>query len=519
MALDSGLDAGCDSGNLLTLGDLLLEARLREDFCMTDLQDPGGSRKPSGRSLFVDPETGSVKRSALFLLCLAVAGLLTWWLGSDPELTPAATRGLFILLLAVLLWVTEVVPAFSVGILVIGLQIALLGDPEDGVFAKSDKDWQQFVAVLGHPLIWLFFGGFVLAAGMARCGLDRWMADKLLVRFGDRYGSVLLGVMLVTFGLSMLMSNTATTAMMLAILAPLLATLDDDDGLAKGLLLGTAIAANLGGMGSLIGSPPNAIAVGALAELAPAQDISFLQWLILGLPPALVSMLIAWQVLLRLYPSQRRVSLASTPSEGDAVPAAAATWQRSVVAGGILLTVGLWLTSAWHGVPTAAVSFVPIVLFTTTGILGTREVRTLNYDVLFLMAGGLTLGAMVTKTGLADWIVSNLPLAGTPPVALGFLFAYATALLSNFMSNTAAANIMIPLGITMAVGFESGIAVAIAFGASAAMCLPVATPPNAMIYATGRCAAGDFLRMGIILGILVPAIGIGWLILSLAWIA
>ena len=186
-----------------------------------------------------------------------------------------------------------------------------------------------------------------------------------------------------------------------------------------------------------------------------------------------------------------------------------------VVVGTMIATIGMWLTSQWHGVPTAAVSFIPIVLLTTTGILGVREIRSLSYDVLFLMAGGLALGQMVTETGLSDWIVSHLPLQGLGQAGLVLLLSYTTVVLSNFMSNTAAANILIPLGVTLASGFESSVAVGIAFGASAAMGLPVATPPNAMVYATGRCSATDFLKTGIVMGVIVPAIGAIWLWLVL----
>ena len=463
----------------------------------------------------MDPETGSPKRSAVFVGCLLLAGFLTLLVGDHPELQPAARRAFFILILSVLLWVTEAIPAFSVGILIIGLQILLLGDPEEGVFAHSDKDWEQFVAVIGHPLIWLFFGGFVLAAGMARCQLDRWLATRLLARFGERPGNVLLGVMLTTFALSMFMSNTATSAMIIAMLAPVLAGLGESDRFAKALLIGTAVAANLGGMASLIGTPPNAIAVGALAELDSSQDISFLQWLMLGFPPAVCSLLIGWQLILRLYPCRARsVSLAAGMQvESDVVESPG--WQKVVVVGVMIVTIGMWLTSQWHGVPTAAVSFIPIVLLTTTGILGVNQIRGLSYDVLFLMAGGLALGQMVTQTGLAEWIVGHLPIQGIGQAGLVILFAYTTVALSNFMSNTAAANILIPLGVTLATGFEPIAAIAIAFGASAAMCLPVATPPNAMVYATGRCDASDFLKTGLVMGLVVPAIGALWLWLVL----
>jgi sodium-dependent dicarboxylate transporter 2/3/5 len=223
----------------------------------------------------------SPKRIVLFFGCLFVA-LLFVVLPVFDELQPGQRRALFILVFAALLWVSEAIAAFSVGILIIALNIGLLGNPRKRIFALVDRDWEQFVTVIGHPLVWLFFGGFVLAAGMRHTGLDRWIASRLLSRFGTRPAAVLFGVMAVTFILSMFMSNTATTAMMIAMLGPLIGQLDRK--LSAGLLIGTAVAANLGGMGSLIGTPPNAIAVGVLSGRPDAVDITFLDWMVIGFP-------------------------------------------------------------------------------------------------------------------------------------------------------------------------------------------------------------------------------------------
>lgn len=465
------------------------------------------------RGVFVDLETGRPVRPVAFVLCLLAAIGGAAWFQSDPGLSPAAHRALFILLLAVLLWVTEVVPAFAVGILVIALNIALLGRP-DGVFARTDTDWEQFVRVLGHPLIWLFFGGFVLAAGMEKCGLDRRLAVGLLSRVGSGYRSVLLATMLATFVLSMFMSNTATTAMMLAIMTPLLRELDGDTRAAKGLLLGITSAANLGGLGSLIGTPPNAIAVAALAKLEPRQDVSFLDWMILGCPPALVSLFLVWFILLALFPSTS-VSIALPSDDAHRERSTAPRWQFVVVVLCLVGTIGLWLTSQWHAIPTAAVSFLPIVLLTSTGILSAQDVRGLNYDVLFLMAGGLALGQMVTGTGLSEWIIAYLPVSSLGPLGLVALMTTMTVVMSNFMSNTAAANILIPLGVSMATGTEALIALGVAFGASSAMCLPVATPPNAMVFATGRLQTADLLKVGLVVGVITPVLGIAWALFCL----
>ncbi len=469
------------------------------------MSEPSTRRSLLSRLGLLNPQTGWPGRPLIFILCLITAIVVEAWFRPDLSLSREASRALFILVLAVLLWVTEVVPAFAVGILVIALNVALLGKP-----AQAGSQWEQHVQVIGHPLIWLFFGGFVLAAGMERCGLDRRMALGLLRRVGGRYRNVMLGTMLATFVLSMFMSNTATTAMMLAVIAPVLHQFETGSQAGKGLLLGIAVAANLGGMGSLIGTPPNAIAVAALGKLDPPQVITFLDWMVIGLPPAMGSMLLIWALLLWIYPDPGYEIQLDTPAS-DSVLSEPATWQFLVVSGSLMTTIGLWLTSSWHGIPTAAVSFLPIVILTSTGVLSAKDIRGLNYDVLFLMAGGIALGNAVTTTGLSNWIVAKLPVEFLGPVSLTFLLAYVTVMLSNIMSNTAASNILIPLAVTMAAGSETTVAIGVAIAASSAMCLPVATPPNAMVFATGCIKTWDLVRVGLVVGLITPAIGLIWL--------
>ncbi len=487
----------------------------------------GNAESPRSDESSVPPNAGQeppgnlshtpLRRATFFFASVVIAAVLAWWFGRSPDLTAAATRALFILLLAGMLWLTEAIPAFAVGILVIALQVALLGKP-GGVFARTARDWEQFVSVLGHPLIWLFFGGFVMAAALSRCGLDRWLAQTMLSRFGTRPAGFLLGVMTVTFFLSMLISNTATTAMMLAVVGSHLAQRTDRFG--TGILLGIAVAANLGGMGSLIGTPPNAIAVGALAETKPATTINFLQWLMIGLVPAALSMGCIWLVIVRFYRSESdsvQLEPLTAPQVNDQNGDGPA-WYRPTVAITMGATVGLWLTSQWHGIPAAAVSFLPIVVFTTTGILPEKAIRGLSYDVLFLMAGGLALGQIVTETGLSAWIVAQMPLDNLSPLGLAILMMMVAIFFSNLMSNTATANILMPIAVTLAAEHAAEIAIPIAFGCSSAMLLPVATPPNAMVYATGRCPASELRKIGLIVAIVVPVIGICWLRFSLSFV-
>lgn len=467
-------------------------------------------------SLFTWLELSEPLKLVLFVLCGLLAFVVLWLV---PEVTgpgAAGERALFILVFATGLWITEAIPAYAVGILVIGLQILLLGEP-GGVYAESEQDWEQFVGVIGHPLVWLFFGGFVLAAGMAKTGLDRHLARWVLVQVGTQPRQLLLGVMSITFVLSMFMSNTATTAMMLAMLAPLLRNIHADSPTGSSLVLGLAAAANLGGMASLIGTPANAIAVGALAQVSGLEMVSFFDWLLIGTPPGLLLLaLTAWWL-------RRRIA-EDTPPLGDAALAgsgdnsAAPRWQVLVMTATLMATLGLWLSAGWHGIPPTAVSFLPIVVLTATGVLEAGDIRGLNYDVLFLLAGGLALGQVVVGTGLSDWLVGLLPLEGVSQFGAILLMVLVTVVLSNLMSNTAAANILIPLGVTLATGFEAQMAIPIALAASAAMCLPISTPPNAMVFASGRCRSGDFLLLGGIVGLVAPLLLTLWALLVVGWL-
>ncbi len=489
-------------------------------------------------------EVSSPRSAVVFVLCL-VCGWASYWLATrHAALDELPARALFILVVAALLWVTEAAPAFAVGILVIALEVLLLARPGSTLAVKG-QEWEAYAAVLGHPLIWLFFGGFVLAAGTARTGLDRWLAVQALARFGTKPASLLAGVMCVTFGFSMFMSNTATTALMVALLAPVLRSIGADDPFRKALLLGTAIAANVGGMGSLIGTPPNAIAAGALAEI-PGQGIDFLEWLAFGLPPASLLSITGWLFILKRYPATvtcidirellsdddttapqsptgddneaerpaREASIdAQAPAGDEETPPDVPRWRRWVVTATGLCTVLLWMTSTWHHSPTAVVSLLPIVVFTTTSVLRPTEIRGLPWDVLFLLAGGLALGDAIKNTGLADWLVAAVPLSGLGPIALALGLGYVCTVLSNFMSNTAAANVLIPIAISLASGFEARVALPLALAASAAMCLPIATPPNALVFSTGKVGSDDFLRPGLLIGALAPALGVLWVLL------
>ncbi len=455
--------------------------------------------------------TGSDQRTAVsslgkFAACLAVA-LVVALLARSTELDAAGRRSLFVLVLAAGLWMTEAIPAFSVAFLIMALQIFLLGWP-GGVFAKNPGDWEMFVRPFASPLIWLFFGGFTLSAAASRTGLDSWMSARLLRAVGPSPARVLFAVMALTFAFSMFMSNTATATMMVALIVPVAGMLGRDDPFRKALYLAIPFAANLGGMATLIGSPPNAIAVGLLEGDA---SVGFMDWMLLGLPPALVLLVVIWGFLLIRYRSTTGAvpveHLQQTPAEPYA------TTHRGVVIFVVLATIALWMTSGLHGVPTPVVSFLPICMLTATGILRERDIRGIPWDVLVLLAGGLSLGVGVKETGLADWIVSSLPVDTLGAMPLAFALGYLTMILSNFMSNTAAANVLLPIAVALGAAGGSDaslLAVPAALAASTAMCMPISTPPNAIAFASGALRFRDFMTGGIVAGGLATPACVLW---------
>lgn len=442
------------------------------------------------------------KEPIKFLLSLGVAALVSL-VPSYEGLSSAGVWTMFIMVLAAALWISEAIPAFAVALLVIGLEIAILGRP-GGVFATEPGQWKMFVAPWASPVIWLFFGGFVLAAAAARTGLDRWLSRMVIAKCGDKPSRLLFGVMAITFCFSMFVSNTATTAMMVAVTAPLVASLPRDEPFAKAILLGVPFAAGIGGMGTIIGSPPNAIAHGMLAG-----EVNFVEWMVIGVPPASVLFLVLWRFLLWRHPAQtERLNvglLNNDASPQELLP----VWQRLAVMLTFFATVALWMTGPLHGIPTPVISFVPITIFAVIGVLGSREVRHLHWDILLLLTGGLSLGVAVQETGLAEWFVSRIPTGTMGALAITVVLAYLCAVLSNFMSNTAAANIIIPIAAAFS---ETPVAIVlpIALAASTAMCLPVSTPPNAIAYAQGKLDSREFLPGGILIAIIGPLLAVLW---------
>lgn len=470
------------------------------------------AKRVLGRVLF---SQGRTLISILF--CIVAASLGAFW----PEyegLGDAGRRALFVLLFSAGMWVTEAIPAFATSLLAIGLLIAMLGRP-DGVFAHDPKDWEMFIEPWGSALIWLFFGGFCLAAAAEKTGLDRWLAARSLALFGQRPAMLLMGVMLVTAVLSMFISNTATATLVLAMMTPLFASLPEGHSTPKALGLGVAFAANLGGMGTIIGTPPNAIASGLLDEHGAAVD--FAQWMVLAVPPAVLLLGVAWGYLSLVYLGRGAFTQSETPlfqaeRASDPIP----RWRQVVTITTFAVTVGLWITSPFHPLPTTLVSLVPIIALTATGILAPEDIRKLPWDILLLITGGLSLGVAMKETGLAEWAVEQLPLEGWSAVMMAIAFGYTAVVMSNLMSNTATANLVMPIAIAVLAATpepDLKYAVPIALAASTAMCLPISTPPNAIVYGAGRVRSIDLVGGGLLIGLIGTPVAVYWVSFVLGW--
>jgi len=171
------------------------------------------------------------------------------------------------------------------------------------------------------------------------------------------------------------------------------------------------------------------------------------------------------------------------------------------------------MTSPLHGIPTTVVSFIPICVLTATRTLDAEDVKSISWDVLLLIAGGLSLGVAISDTGLAEWIVAQLPTEGLGPIAIAMGLAYLATVLSNLMSNTAAANVILPIALALLGTGQAHLVIPVALAASAAMCLPISTPPNAIVYGTGQLKTADLLSAGVVIGVVAPLVVISWTVL------
>jgi len=463
------------------------------------------SRRAAARILWPGKKHG-LRRFVSFLLVGAL--VLYVWNTLTGSFPPEQRAVLFLFLLAVGLWITEAVPAFAVGLLIMGYLVFVLGTT---LIHPEPWDVSPYLNTWSSPVIWLMLGGFFMAEGLSRTGLDRQLFAIAIRPAGTRPSHVLLAVMLTSAIASMFISNTSTTVLMIGAVIPLVRQVGSSEPFAKALMVAIPLAASVGGMGTIIGSAPNAIAAGVAAEYG--NGINFIEWMMLGVPVALGLVILAWFFLLKRYPAtMKEFSLNLDRLEEPELPGKRDRW---IVAMLSITTVVMWMTTPLHGIHVAAISLIPIVGLTMSQVLGAADVRGLPWDTLMLVAGGLSLGAAVVDTGLAERLAVSLEFltALNMDVLVFAALALVTVTLSNFMSNTATVSLVLPVSVALMPGRELETCLIIGLSGSCALLLPVSTPPNAVAYSTGEIQTRDLRPGGILIGLLGPAVIIAWVLL------
>ena len=426
----------------------------------------------------------------------------------DHALNTLEIRVIAIFVMAALFWILQPFPIWSTSMFVIVLMILTLSNSALIPFRVEGVEPLKFKAIMAtfaDPIIMLFLGGFFLASAACKYNMDKNLARVLLKPFGKDPKWVLLGLMIITAVFSMFMSNTATAAMMLAILGPVLKLFDANDRGKAAFALAIPLGANIGGMGTPIGTPPNAIALGALQS--SGFNISFGQWMEFGVPYVIVMMVIAWILLLKLYPiKMKEMNLDIEGAEGfDKSPRAIIVYITFAVC------VLLWVTGKnVHGLNDNVIAMIPMAVFALTGVINKKDLNEMSWDVLWLVAGGFALGLGLQQTGLAKDLINAIPFNTWSPVVLMVGCGFICLFMANFMSHTSTATLLVPIlcavGIAcqdnlVGLGGVTALLVSVAFASSLGMSLPISTPPNALAHATGYTDTNGMAKTGIVMGL------------------
>jgi len=446
----------------------------------------------------------------------ALAALLFVALWVSPPLGSLDTMGTKVALLTALmavLWVTEAVPIPATALLPLAL-LPLLGV----------SPIRQAAVPYADPVIYLFMGGFMLALAMERCHLHLRLALAIIAWVGTNPRALVLGFICAGSFISMWTSNSATAMMLLPIGVSVYTLLQSSSAGRSGaaetgaaLVLAIAYGANIGGMGTLIGTPPNAV-LKAYLERSHGISIGFGQWMLLGVPLILLTLPVAWWILTRLC---FRVPAAAVEGVREEIatararlgPPSRAEW---TVAAAFALAVTLWISrESWKAIPplgplltdeVIAMGTALLLFFIPAGrghgfVLGWSDMKKLPWDVLILFGGGLSLAAAMEKTGLVLALAKALEgMNGWPPLAIVFLVTLVMIFATALTSNTATATAFLPVtgALALAVGQPALLlCVPVTLAASADFMLPVGTPPNAIAYGSGLVSLPRMVRAGL----------------------
>lgn len=466
--------------------------------------------------------TGHVnKTKAIEFIVTVLITLVVWNMPSHlfgiDGLTVIQQRIIAIFVFATLMWLTEAIPSWATSLTIITAMvlttsdnsISLLRDDGEG-FGKLLNS-TDIMASFADPIIILFLGGFILAIAATKSGLDVYLAKTLIRPFGRKSESVLLGFILITGTFSMFVSNTATAAMMLTFLTPVFKALPPDGKGRVALTLSIPLAANIGGMATPIGTPPNAIALKFLNDPDGLNlGIGFGQWMEFMMPLTIVLLVFTWLLLKYLFPfKQKTIDL-------HFIGHMKHNWRSVVVAVTFIATVIMWLLDKVTGINANAVAMIPMGVFAITGVITGKDLQEINWSVIWMVAGGFALGLGLNASGLADAAIESIPFGTWSPIMILIASGLICYLLSNFISNTATTALLVPILATVckgmggaldSIGGTATILIGIAIAASSAMCLPISTPPNAIAHSTGLVTQQQMLKAGLIAGLVSLALG------------
>lgn len=434
-------------------------------------------------------------KKTLLATLLLIFSILFCELSSAPAfgLTKAQEITACILFISAILWVFEWVPLFVVSFLILGLELVWLL-PELQI-DNSQLQQAVFFDSFFSNIIMLFIGGFVLSSLMQKYGLDLKFAQAILRQTKGKPAATLLGIILACSFLSMWISNTATTAMMLTIVFPLLRHIPEPHPFRIALILAIPFACNIGGIGTPIGTPPNAIALSYLAQ--KGVSISFSQWMAFTFPFLILFLMVLWRLLLRLYPPgdlTLEIKIRDTAKFGLKQIAAIAIF---------IITAMGWFFGQALGLKTGTVALFPIITCFWFGLLSTADFRNLPWDILYIISGGLALGVALNLSGLGAVLINTLPL-DISPILLIVLATIVAGVMSTIMSNTATAGLVIPLvmSLQMEHDFILSLILGLAMMCSMAMALPVTTPPNAIAFSSRAISTRDMMITGGIISLI-----------------
>ena len=463
--------------------------------------------------------SGGFKKTAQAVI-VAIITLLLWNAPTDifgiEGLTVVQQRIIAIFAFATLMWILEVVSSWATSVAIIGLMLLFCSD--SGVKWMCDPEqvgallsYKSVMATFADPVIMLFIGGFILAIAATKTGLDAQLAKVLLKPFGNKSDNVLLGFILITGLFSMFVSNTATAAMMLTFLTPVFRQLPPEGKGRIAMALSIPLAANLGGMGTPIGTPPNTIALKYLNDPEGLNmGLGFGEWMMFMTPLVVILLFVGWWLLKTIFPfSQKTVEL---EIEGEMKRDA----HTYIVIFTFFITVALWLLDTVTGINSYTVALVPFVIFALTGVITKRDLEQINWSVIWMVAGGFALGYGLNASGLAANAVKSIPFGEFSPLLILLLSGIICYALSNFISNSATAALLMPILAVVCtamgdkletIGGTPTVLIGVAIAASSAMVLPISTPPNALAYATNLVQQKDMSKMGLIMGLLSMMLG------------